>query len=270
MKNWLRFITISVLFIGVVFGSIYIAPQAPDARMNVMIVGSGVEAGGSVCLYDICESFESGDGSFDETGWTEDDTAAVIDTSDSGFSECGSSSMAITYDSDTSSTSRAYYDLGASDTDFYFQVSLQTPNITDWDTIQYYINISNITTASSLRFNIRLTRGGYQPRLQVWSGSGWESEYFQLATSTEYSIGVHVAQNAASGIKVWDSAGSPIETSNGGGDYELNLTAPDYAFRYIHFEDTYTDATATIGYIDAVEVDLDATDYLGATSCDGM
>lgn len=243
------------------------------AGTNSYILGvSTVESGSVTCSGDMSngdnESFESGVGAFCTTDWTESDTDGVINTYSNSNSFCGSYSMAVTCDSDNSaSANRAYVDFGV-DTDLYFRVYMTFPTLLSGDYIRpLNVNDQNneAVTAGTLYLQIFNSSGTYQVKLRDANEN--PSEYFDLSAGTQYRFEFHSVSGSTSTMRAYTSAGTAIETSNGGGDYEISVTSGATNTRYLIFHDYHNDSSAVTYYVDDVIIDLDGTGYIGAQTC---
>lgn len=197
------------------------------------------------------ESFEMGIGDTCASDWTVTGSTG-IDTYSTGWYLFGSHSLALTDDSGTTANSlRA--DHGSAQTSHYYRVYVRVPDIPTNSLFQMF-GPGKYNTGASIIVSIYDISGVQKIRI----GTG--TEYINVTAGEYYRIELSVVDADGSGVggstyilKAWDSAGSPMETTNGGGDVEINATSTTDQFRYFHITPELNSATAATIYMDGVK-----------------
>jgi len=158
---------------------------------------------------------------------------------------------------------RVYVDIGGTDTDVYERFYMEIPTLASGAYIQPHMmgNDNNEHTIGIIYYQIYFTGAEY--RLNIRNNSTGPTDYFVLTAGSKYRLEAHIVQNSTCTLKVWDAAGTAIQTSAGGGDYEVSHTGLDRAIQYFIFRDHSSSSTESTYYIDDYVIDVDGTDYIG-------
>lgn len=229
------------------------------------------------------ESFEKGTDQFCDTGsrLSQVDNSGAIDTYSTGWAaggdHCGSYSASIRQDSDDGDNDAIRITLASADDAFSFRYYVKTAEIptdnrgslgfphftADPDPGGYHKSVSvRIADAST---------GGTGLDVYLNGGAGDSTYKFVVTEGDSLMIDMKVACNSGTTyMKVFRWNGSSyaaVASTQGAGNYEISTTAAAYSCSYIVFADYTTDNQAYTFYLDDVVIDLGATDYIGAQTC---
>lgn len=214
------------------------APASVDGVSNLASVDGVAMAGGVPCTgdwgsKDVNEAFEKGAAQFCTTDWVRVDSDSDISTYDGTYYNSGSYAARIDIDTASpDSTMTATLNADHTTGDIYFRWYGWYGGVTGGDNYEE----PTIEDGSDNRVvSVRIV-GTNMIKLRSTDG-GTTSEYFTYTPNAKYRLELLVhceasctTESGASDyaiLKMWDSGGSPVETSNGGGDYELTRTNID-------------------------------------------
>lgn len=278
MRKLFLYIAILALFcFNISSGSEVYLPEA-QANMTLVVAGGGTPAeepnGSEPCdsgTYDFSdgdnESFEAeSDGTFCTADWSVTDTDGVIDTSNSGWSFCGSNSLQIVSDSDNTGTNEILANFGAQDADLYFRGYVKIPEINDYDSDLTLTICKYDTGGGELAALVFFGDSGTDVRIYITSG-----EYHSASEGDEVRFEIHAVANGTSTLRVWRKNGASwdaVETNNGGGDVESEFAnTVSGGAQYMLIDANGGSAVETTWYFDDMRADLDGTGYIGAQTC---
>ena len=228
--------------------------------------GGTVVSGGVSCSGDMSdgdnESFEAGEGSFCTTDWTEADTDGVVSTYDSTNSHTGSYALKITSDTDNSNNNRIYGDYGSAQADLYQRFYIWFPTMGSGDYAWFHSLGNDNAELNGGVYYLQWANSSGTYQLKIRDVNENPAEYFNLSTGTKYRIETYADYNTSVTLKVWDSSGTAVATSNGAPDYEISTTPGAVDQRYIVFMDYTPDTAGYIFYID--DYKLSTSGWVGA------
>ena len=231
------------------------------------VTNGSTQTGGVACTGDFSsganESFEKAEDQFCTTDLTVLDTSGVISTYDSSFYKTGTHGASIICDSDTeANNNRIYINLGAAQNDSY---------------LRYYVkfdgNLPNNTAAGYLAFGddnneigglfyqtISNLSGVYYTTIRLSSSN--TTEKFVVTPGNVYRVEIHVVKGGTSVLRLYDSGGTAVISTNGGEDSEIELsTVSATNMQYIVFRDESGTSTATTIKFD--DVKFSTTGWVG-------
>lgn len=236
-------------------------PIAAYSWMGTIMVGGGTQAAGA--SPEDAQSFETGsDGTFDSGmgAWTVPvDTDGVINTSDNTDPHCGTYSLSIVADSDSSVENYVQVDIGSSDTDYTIRFYGYVPMIPNGArTYTFYLDDDTGAPGTSTRGNLRFdeTDSG---NCTVHMNTSGDSGDITLAMAAWYRFEIDWLESGTSALRVYNLAGT-IQGS------EQSFTPYTNGAQYLKFRDYSSSATATTWYYDDVKFDLNGG-AIGAQTC---
>lgn len=197
------------------------------------------------------ESFEYGTDDYCSNNWTVSSTTGLNPYS-TGYSKFGTHSLALT--DDTSATAgRVYVDHGSAQTSQYYRAYVKIPTLVSGGNFNMF-GVARYGTALGMPISV-YNSSGHKLRL-----SGSTSEYVAVTAGNEYRVELRADDSDGSGtgtvklyMRVFDSSGNAVETTNGGGDTEVYVDSGVAVFQYFMLEPSYNSATAATVYIDGVK-----------------
>ena len=234
---------------------------------NASVTNGSTQTGGVACAGDFSsganESFEKGEDQFCTTDWTVADTTGVISTHDTNFYNTGTHGLSIVCDSDNSeANNRVYADYGSTLSAVYLRSYMQFPDVTNYAMIRPICigDDNNEILNGTVYLGFGKVDAVYQ--LKIRTATTNPSEYFPLSINTKYRVEILATNAGSTVLRVYNAAGTQLETSNGGGDVELSITGAGVGIRYIVVRDSSTDATARTVYID--DIKMSTSGWVGA------
>jgi hypothetical protein len=143
-------------------------------------------------------------------------------------------------------------DHGSVQTGQYYRLWVYSSGIPSGTSFSFF-GIGKYSTSESSAISIQDSSG--QERFRVGSGT----EYINISAEQWYRVEIYAYDSDGSGatvgtltVKVYDSSGNALETTNGGGDYELLGNLAD-SFRYVYILNSLSSATESPVYIDGLK-----------------
>ena len=205
------------------------------------------------------ESFEYGADDFCNSDISILDTDGIINTQDSAWAKCGSSSVSIAYTA-MEADNYILVDLGVTpDTAyrvvFYFKISAE---ISDWTLVRFFHIGNGPASFDGANMNLELKRAGYNMRLQATPGDVQNGE--TLSANTVYRIEIDFVKNDTTTITIFDSVDSQVGT-------DITVTAGDNTGRYMTLGPIYGNNQTQTLYFDAFQYHGSGAADLGPVDC---
>ena len=228
---------------------------------NATVTNNSTQTGGVACTGDFSsgdnESFESAEDAFCTTGWAVSDISGAISTYDTSFYNTGTHGASIICDEDTeANNNRIYADLGvAVNTGLYIRYYIKFDDILNDNKISAFFAIGNddneILGGAAYQTLSRLSGVFYTTIRTAGTGT---VEKFAITPGNKYRVEIYIVKYGASIMRLYDSSGAAVVTTNGGVDTEVEMTSGNIDIRYLVFRDESSSATATTIKIDDVKI----------------
>jgi hypothetical protein len=174
----------------------------------------------------------------------------------------------------TTSGDQAWYAATDTDVDYYLQFYVKTANLNDYSSTTFVSSNGSSATQYHNAMNVRFvddTGGGTGLKIYLAdSASSLSTNYFNVTEGDTLRIGVHMSLNGGtSEMKVWRWGGSSWDAvlDDGAADYVIEKTSSAYTNNGLIISDQYTASSTIVFYIDDIQVDLDAEDWLPERVC---
>lgn len=198
------------------------------------------------------EYFEMGSGDTCASDWTISGSTGINTYSTTQYKD-GTHSLAMT---DDTSTTPSYLraDHGSAQTAQYYRFWLYVPDIANYQTFSL-IGWGKYDSAFSS--SVKIFSGTSTEQLQINNNS---TERIDVTGLGWVRVEVYVNDSDGSGagypaftVKAWNSSGTAIQTTNGGGDYEITANGDQDAYRYVFVQPEYSTTPSVTAYIDGIK-----------------
>ena len=194
--------------------------------LEIGLVRIAVITGGWTCPYVLCESFEGSESGYDNTGWTEVESAGnTINPDDTTYKYNGSHGCSVNKSSGTAVEIRTYKSVSSSSTyGFYAKFLFHSGLTTNYETARIVLLAGGADTAGEFW----VQRSGSTYQLEYRTAGTRIGNQVEISVDTWYTIKCH---GTASGTVYWY-----VGTADTGGT-EQSGTASSYSVTVVYLGD---------------------------------